>query len=431
MTRPRFETALRLALGAALLLLGSRTASATITLGPPIEVPTPLLGPPDAASLAVLEDGSFALGRRTGERRFEVLFFTPDGTRSGEPVTIFASGQGNSVYGGVGAFGDRFFVTWQVYRSGKAHAAFYSREGEPLGRPFRWPYSDTIYSHWFFHYARGPRGRILPFFASELGQDRFGFTTYTFGSRVFGPEARFLGRPVVLMTDRHVLRVEDAALNEEGRFVVAFLRCPRNPRSRQPCTLGEQIFDGAWRPRSPLLSEGYPRDHRRINEVGVALARTGDHLLAWVERFGPFPDHEARLFARIFRRDGSPAGRVLRLNGPGIYGVDSPRVRVTNDRTFVIAFAESLDGFRGERRLHEVDGRTGKLGEPILVASEPPNPYAFEFELNSTGRGVVWYGDHLRLVAVEPDAETEGEADEMINSFVAGETDRGEEGPHD
>jgi hypothetical protein len=424
--------ALELALATALLLLSARAAPAAITLSPPMEVTTsPSVGAYDAGSLAVLEDGSFAIGRRADSHRFEILFFRPDGTSLGEPVELATTTSAGAPFGGVGPFGDRYFVTWEVYGSGRAHAAFFSREGEALGSAFSWPYSDTIYPHWFFHYARGPQGRVLPFFYFQSGKDRLGYPTYAAWSRVFGPRAKFLGRPTELLTERHFLGAEDAALNEDGRFVVSLLRCPRNPRSRQPCIRGLQVFDGAWRPRSPLRSQAVPPAHWRVKHATLALARTGDHLLVWVEHLGDFPNHEERLFARIFRRDGSPTERVLRLNGSGIYGVGPPRVRATHDRTFVIASAESLDGFRGESYLHEVDGRTGKLRESLLIAGDRSNPYAFEFEMNSSGRGVVWYGDHLRLVTVEPDVETEGEAAETIEAVVAGETDLGEGDPHD
>ncbi|MGH7752824.1 MAG: hypothetical protein ACREN5_08410, partial [Gemmatimonadales bacterium] len=391
MRRTSFTTAARLGLGAALLLLGARAVPAAITLGPPIEVPAALLGPPDVGSLAVLEDGGFAIGRRTGERRFEVLFFTPDGTRLGEPETIYASNQGNSVFGAVGPFGDRYFVIWSVRGSGKTHAAFFSREGERLGRALPLLTSDSIYDYQFSRYARGPRGRVLPFFAFQAGRDRWGYPVYASRSQVFGPEARFLGRPVQLLTERHYLLVEDAALNEQGRFVVAFLRCPRNPRSRQPCIRGLQRFEGAWVPRSPLRSEGLPPVSSSIGPgfLSLALAGTGDHLVVWVEQFGAFPNHEDRVLARIFRPEGLPAGAVLRLNGPRVYESGGLRVRATHARTFITAWAESPTGFGIEIYLREVDGRTGALGEQILVAKDF-NPTGYGFEMNSTGRGVVW-----------------------------------------
>ncbi|HEX5759086.1 MAG TPA: hypothetical protein VF121_07815 [Thermoanaerobaculia bacterium] len=391
-----------------MLGLAVEAASATILLGPPIEVPRPFQGPPDAPSLAVLEDGSFALGRRTGERRFEVLFFTPEGNLLGEPVTVVSRNQGNSLYGGVGPFGDRYFVTWQIVDSGKAHAAFYSREGELSGPPFLWPYSDTIHSHQFFYYARGPQGRALPFFAFQRGgKDLFGDPYRAFWSRVFGPEANFLGRPVTLLTERHVLGVEDAALNEDGRFVISLLRCPRNPRSQQPCSRGLQVFDGAWRPRSALRTKGLPPVHWRIKHVSLALARTGDHLLVWTQDFGSAARwDDDRLLAQIFRRDGSPAAGQLRISAPRTHGAAAPLVAATHASTFVVAWVDVPDGFRLDVHMREVDGRTGQMGQQILVARNI-NPVGYGFELNTSGRGVIWYGDHLRLVTVEPDATIE------------------------
>jgi hypothetical protein len=411
MRRHRFASAMRLGFGAALLLLGARASSATVSLSAPIEVPSlpGYDGAHDEGTLAVLDDGSFALGRRTYSVGFELLVYGPDGTLLATPVVAIAPRTGG-ITGGVGPFGDRFFVTWSFPASRKAYAAFYSRQGELLGQAFRWPYSDTLRPFLSFHYARGPRGRVLPFFSFQFGLDRFGYPDYASWSRVFGPEGKFLGKTVKLLTDRHVLRVEDAALNEEGRFVVAFQRCPRDPFSHQPCTRGLQRFDGAWRPRSPLRSDGLPPVTDRFGSVSLGLARTGDFLAGWVEAFGSPPDFEVRVFARIFRRDGSPAGQVLRLNGPGSQSSGQLRVRATHARTFVVGWLDS-PGLETDVYLREVDGRTGRAGERILIASvgSPPDAasrlYAFELELNSSGRGVVWYGDFVRLVTVEPEVD--------------------------
>ncbi len=413
MKRHGFVVPAVLGMSAALFVAGA--ASAAVILGPPIEVPS-LPGydqPHDSPSLAVLNDGSFAVARTTYSRGFEILFYGSDGNLLREPVIVHpdrSPGPG-PFHGGVGAFGDRYLVTWQVFGRGKAHAAFFSRSGERIGRIFPWPYSETLYAYSLFHFARGHRGRVLPFFSFLFGEDRFGFPVYGYWSRVFGPDGRFLGDPVELVTRRHVLGVEDAALDETGRFVVAFLRCPRDPLSRQPCTRGLQRFDGAWRPRSALREEGLPPVSDRVGpgRVSLGLARTGDHLVSWTEVAGSFPDHEVRVLARLFRRDGSPTPRVLRLNGPGAHATILPAVRVTHSRTFVVAWADSPEGFGFDLYMRDVDGRTGKPGELLHFASVPGTPdvasrlYAFDLQMNSTGRGVIWYGDHFQLVTVEPE----------------------------
>ncbi|HBL25790.1 MAG TPA: hypothetical protein DD490_03040 [Acidobacteria bacterium] len=355
--------------------------------------------------MAVLEDGSFAISRLSGQGGIELIFFSPAGSVVKKRFVPLAAGAAGPFSGGIGAFGDRYFFNWSRLPSGKAHAAFYSREGNRLGKIFPWPFSESTVPYVHHRYAPGQTGRVLPFFFFESGRDRFGRPIYAERSQVFGPGG-FWGAEVDLVLPRYQLRVFDAAITEQGRFAVLFHRCLKSDIFESRCKVGVQRFAGDWRPRSAFQVDGYPSpDEARIFKL--ALARAGVHAATWIRENGP-PGADDRLQVRLFHPDGRPAGEVLQLSDPAVGGVGEPEPRATFANTFVVAWRGRPGGNKLDVHIRELDGQTGQLGETIRIADDV-KPFAWDFQLNSSGHGVVMWGDRVTLVTVVPDEEIHNE----------------------
>jgi hypothetical protein len=412
---------LKLLVAAAVLLLGAGESVAEVTVGPPIEVPG-LRRSSDfrAVGLAVLEDGSFAVGwrelvqlnRREGVSRYKLQFFHPDGSATSEPVIVFARKNGD-VFGSVGSRGDRYFVTWQ--RFGRdTMAAFYDRDGERLGRPFPWPHSEVLFYGMHYRYGRGPSWRILPIVYHQAGLDQSLSPFYQPTLQVFSSKATSLGPPVMLATPQRRIYLEDVAVNGEGRIVVVSFQCLRGfrPGSRPTgsCERGAQIFDGSGRPRSPFLKEGI-RQSAFTGIYSVAMDRRGRFLLAWGENVFTGPGR-GDIVGRLYGRDGKPVSPYLSISGRD--GSEAgPQVRVTDAGTFVIAWINYVpDTNLGSIALREFEPRRQAFGEPLLIAEEDPAVTdGYRFELNSSGRGVILWGEKVSLVTAEAD-QVEGLEDE-------------------
>ncbi|HBL25830.1 MAG TPA: hypothetical protein DD490_03240, partial [Acidobacteria bacterium] len=340
---PRRFAAASFLLGSILLVSFPAASTARLVVSLPLDVPSYSVDPYYTDErLAVLEDGWFAISRLS-DQGLELLFFTPEGSLTRTRVIPLPPGTTAPLVGGIGAFGDRYFFNWSRLPGGKAHAAFYSREGERLGRAFAWPYSTSPVPFAHHRYAPGRTGRILPFFFFESGSDLFGQPVYSQRSQMFGPGG-FWGPPVDLVLPRHQLQVFDAAINEDGRFAVLFRRCRKNFIFERDCKMGVQLFDGAWRPRGPLRTDVLPKLAGRVLAFSVAMARSGVHAVSWVKELGHPPSNlNDQLLIQLFRPDGEPAGEEIQISaeGEGLLGWTQPRATFAN--TFVVAWRSSPD----------------------------------------------------------------------------------------
>src|SRR5260370_27180415 len=141
-----------MALGMAASCWIPAVAEAKIVVGP--EMGNALLPVIFPANVAVLEDGSFAIGGTTiipstdgypqdGHGQFVVQTYSPAGNPLGAPFMPELTANPPADNGGIGSLGDHYFVTLQPSQQQPptSRAAMLSREGEGLAKPFRLPNS--------------------------------------------------------------------------------------------------------------------------------------------------------------------------------------------------------------------------------------------------------------------------------------------------
>jgi hypothetical protein len=404
-------------LGAVLALLGPRAAVAEINLGPPVEVPWLAVALPETVSLAVLEDGSFAIAGTEIEQndsggetvRFLVQFFAANGAPEGEPVTVLTGDF--AIDGGVGSLGDHYLVTWSRFFQGDTRAAFFADAGMRFGRVLAWPYSAIPTFHRYYRYGRAPTWRFLRTVYYQRGSDRDKDPFfYQPRLQVVDGDAQPLGPAAPLAPGRWIA-IADLAINGAGRFVVLSAQCARDLNSAKPCVFGMQVFDGPGQPRTPFLNREVPHEVQggpAIGRFSIAIAPSGEVALSWVEDlFQPV----SRLLARLYDQQGAAISTALPVAEAEAPGPEPLAMRSLDDGNFVLAWSvESLRDRTATLVLRELESGA-RLPLPAVIAAQGIQGGRW-FETNGSGRGIVaWVAQestpqgpapkaHFRLVTV-------------------------------
>jgi hypothetical protein len=403
----------------ALLLLAPPPATAAISLGPTIDLPSQavdLLG----ATVAVLADGSFAIADYRfdlGFPQYQVQFFSAGGDLL-PPVLLQAPVGSTEPPGfvGVGSLGSSYFVVWQPYRLSHAtgdpvadrhaFAQLYSKKGTPLGRPFPWPSSAVPDFAEFYRFGSAPRWRFLPITYDLLTNDVVDGPIYRVSLRVAEP-SKVLQAPPIQLGPPVVSNVEDAAINGTGRFVVVSDQCASYPPPISPCVRGMQIFHDGMRPLTPFLTADVTQTHFT---VFAAINAQGQVLLNFIDPAG-------RFVARLYDEHGSPASDEIRADTTQEpFEAGAGEMKGLQDGSFVLGWLVFRGGATGLGEalvVERFDPQTKTFEEPVVIAT---SSYGFRqtvLKLNGDGRGVVvWQNDvtaagfpadaHLRLIRVTP-----------------------------
>jgi len=378
---------------------GAAPASAAITVAPPLDVP--FLSNHYFQSVAVLEDGSFALSGATlypipdedGHTQFEVQAYAPDGSPIGvkySPQPAFPSDTG-----GIGSLGDRYFVSWQHYAAKGSRATFLSREGVVLAPPFSWPNSEMPSYQLYYRYGPGPRWRFLPIVFHFKGGDQL--ENLQPSVQVHGPDAQPLGPPIALASHASRTYEIDMAMNGDGRFVVVYQRCPKSFPVR-PCLTGLQVFDGSGQAQTEFLTHGVKQD-----SLVAGIAPAGQILLFWSSGTDP---KAALFFAGLFDKDGSPITRSLLVRRVPLPGGFIQQVHALSGGSFLLSWIEINQDGTTSFFLSEFDPATRRVSPPTMVATDQLAADGYRFEITGSGKGVVAWtsfaGDvftgHARLI---------------------------------
>jgi hypothetical protein len=333
----------------------------------------------------------------------EVQFFRPDGAPQTAP-TILMQAPATLYSAGIGTLGDRYFLAWKNDRS--TLAQFYSNEGQPIGAPLRWPYSDIPYFLSYYRFGSAPLWRFLPITYQLKGYDFGGDPIYNTFLRVAAPDGTLLGLPV----EQNSLL--DAAINGSGRLVVVSLECPP---SGGACQQGLQIFDGALRPQTPFVTAGVPQlgsSHGTTALSSIArpaMSPNGQIMLTWIHR----PDDAFKQWmARLYDSEGVPLSDALQVSPPLQYttGVANP-IPLT-DGSFILSWLVAAPvGLKETFFVERFDPRSMTFDPPVAVLADV-NANGVLLQLNGQGRGaIVWQSlaagasptvGHFRVVSLIP-----------------------------
>lgn len=426
-----------LALALALVTAGPRGALAEISVSPPQDLAllSANRGNPDSVSIAVLDDGSFAIGVGRYQRvppdslrsQFVIQFYDRNGSPLGAPVA--PGGASYVPQGGVGSLGDRYFVTWENSRR-VTRSAFYDCRGERLTKPVSWPQSEVLYFQRWYRFAPAPSLRILPLVFRQVGIDSTDSPIFKPILQVFDRRAHPLGTSFDLrpISANRKIEIETLGINGAGRFVVVSLQCPGSPQSQLACLRGVQVFDRGGRVLSPFLTANV---EQLRNENGTAVGfqaavrEDGAFLLSWVG--GRFTETE-KLSSRLYDRNGVPnsAAFVLAENPGGTFGA----TRLARSAgVFVFsweAYSPTLN--TSTILLQERSGSTEPDNEPTEVTTDSLAAPHF-LAMNSSGRGViVWSTQHgsdqegrFSRITVTPDEAQTFEAPMAGTTVKSGE----------
>lgn len=384
----------------ALLLLCAVPSSAVISLTPRTELPFLTHGDPFSVSVAVLDDGSFAIAGtevllpddHTEIPQFVVQFYASNGMRRGDPLIFHGPASG-----GVGSLGEHYFIYWATAFHNPVlinKAAFYNRDGGRLGDPFRW-LSYTIVGindYHDFQYSPGPAWRILPVEYHQVGTYPNTSPYFEPTLQIFSSDARPLGLPFPIASSKRYVEFHNVAINGRGRVVVASTQCSKKHLVIESCVNGVQMFDGPGRARSPLLTEGIAQpltvEGNYAGGFRVGLSDQGAFLMTWLE--GPFG--AGALLARLYGRNGEPLQETLTVASTD-QGSPYPNAVVALPKgNFLVSWSinqSETSSFRAF--LSEYSGTTRSL--------QPPTQYLENEQLiaepilgvNAAGQGVlVW-----------------------------------------
>jgi hypothetical protein len=383
--------ALRRLLGLGLLLLASAAAASGIGIGTPVEVPW-LINDLESATVAVLDDGSFAIASTEITEpqpqqftvRFLAQFFAADGEPEGDPIALVPDNV--ALDGGIGTLGDRYFVTW-ITAAG-ARAAFYDPRGGAIGSAFPWLLSDIPFYVTHYRFGQAPTWRFLPLTYTFAGFDPENQPFYRISLPVAGPDARLLGPPARLAPSR-LSSIEDAAINGSGSFVVLSDQCSKNFQSQKPCVRGLQVFDGAGAPRTPFLTAGVPQNltsRGAVNgTISTAIGPRGQILLGWVtDVFRPI----SNLLVRLYDQDGTAISTPLVAAAATAPGPGSLSLEALDDGSFLLFWGvASAAGDALTFYLRRLTADARELLPPVTAASGAIT--GVRLEINGSGRGVL------------------------------------------
>jgi len=410
---------MKLALVSALALLafGSRDAQAGIAIAPSQDLALLRTSDPFSVSIAVLEDGHFAIGASEARPfepgnprfRFVVQFYSPEGLPLGEPIS--PGGNSQVPRGAVGSVGDRYFVTWENVR-GVTKSGFYDSRGERFGKPFSWPRSEAVDFQRWYRFAPAPSHKILPLTFRQVGLDSSDRPILQPIVQVFDRRAHPLGPAFKLepISANRTIAIDDLAINGEGRFVVVSLQCPGSPRSRQPCLRGAQSFDRAGRILQAFSTEAIPQlsGPDRATSFHAAVRNNGSYALSWIDGF---ESGDYRFLLRPYGRDGRPQASPLVIAETGGDPISTTILQNTGAGGFLASWLVFPPGEPASLYLRQIDASGTHLGDLILVATDEITAGPV-LALNSTGRGVLaWptrheqeFGGRFSLITVTPDA---------------------------
>jgi hypothetical protein len=409
-----FSAFLAIAVGAQ-----SGTAQIGIVAGPDAgNALLPVIFPP---TVAVLEDGSFAIAGTTdlpstdgypqdGHAQFVVQTYSPDATPMGglfmpQPVANPPADNGD-----IGSLGDRYFVSWQRLQLQTSRATMLSKDGRVIATPFSWPNSNIEFYASYQRYGHAPTWDFLPSFYYDAGTspvtgDIFSQATV----QAFSGAAKPIGRPATLASRPGWAFVDDLAINGDGTYVVVSQRCTADFSS---CTEGVQVFAAGGEPLIPFSTVDIPSTF--YGGLAAGVAPSGNFLLVWGTKTGG-------LSARAFDRRGRPlTGEVHIAQAPqGAAGFFRVQVRRRgSDFVLVWTLIEPDDSF--DFYLSVVSSTVQYLVQPTLLAhsydrstpsgSNNISAAGYTFEMNDSGNGVLaWstldenynFTGHLRLITVE------------------------------
>lgn len=402
---------------------GGRTgvAQVRIVAGPDIgNALLPVIFPP---SVAVLEDGSFAIAGTTdipssdgypqdGHAQFVVQTYMPGGTPLGGLFMPQPLANPPADNGDIGSLGDRYFVSWQRLELQTSRAATLSREGRVLAMPFSWPNSDTEFYASYQRFGHAPSWDFLPSFyytAGTIPTTGESFSQATV--QAYSAAAEPIGRSAPLRPSPGWAFIEDLAINGDGTYVVFFQRCTADFSS---CAEGVQVFTAAGEPLTPFSTLGVPTTFYGALAAGVAPS--GDFLLVWGTKRGG-------LSARLFDRRSRPLTGEMQIaqEPPVEVGFFRVQVRRKGDY-FVLSWTLVKPDGSNDFYLSVVSSTAQYLVQPTLLAHSYDRPTlsgsnnisaaGYTFEMNDSGHGVLaWstldenynFTGHLRLITVEDD----------------------------
>lgn len=403
----------------ALFAIGPRAAQAGVAVAPSQDLALLRTSDAQSLSIAVLEDGSFAIGANEARPfqpgnprfRFVVQFYSSEGRPLGEPVS--PGGNSHVPRGGVGSVGDRYFVTWENFR-GVTTSGFYDSQGERLGRPFSWPRSEASYFPRWYRFSPEPSHRILPLVFRQVGTDSSDRPILKPIVQVFDRRAHPLGAAFDLepISANRTIEIEALAINGQGRFLVVSLQCPGSPWSQQPCLRGVQVFDRAGRVLKAFSTEGVQQltsGPDRAVGFHAGVLNNGSYALSWIDGFeaGDF-----RFLMRPYDRGGMPTASPIVIAETGSDPISTTILENTGVGGFLASWLVfSQGGPTATVYLRQINASGTRLGEPILVAADEISAGPV-LAINSTGHGVIaWptrheqvFGGRFSLITVTPDA---------------------------
>jgi len=382
-------------------VLVTRTAAADVRLA---DVPdTPQRGiDPGSVTVAVLEDGRFAVAGAqallgTAAVAFVIQRYSADGRRDG-PLLRVAEGPG--IAGGIGAFGDSYFVTVRQLNK-RPRAARLDPAGRLLGSWHTWIPSATYYyaSHYIF--GRAPAWSFLPVSFEVVGKTPgLGADIVAPIAHLFGPTLLPLGPQFPLGGQNRLVDLLDASLNGVGRLIVLSDVCPLNLLSSKPCERGVQAFDRSGRPRSAFTKVAVPQARPGISGLRVALRNDGSSFLAWVQASAGGDV----LHGSLLSRDGTAASPAWSIASDGGFIRPGSARWLDTARLAFPWIVTNLPGAEHEAiiAISEVRPLSHEVASRVEVTRGAVYGSTFAFAVNEGGDGVVYWS------TLEDDGEISG-----------------------
>ncbi len=272
----------------AALVSAAAMATAQVSIGPDVKVQ--FMTEAYDVSVAVLDDGSFALAGTTvvadsspagGHAQFEVQRYTADGSPYGTAYVPSPLGDDGSV----GSLGDHYFVSWRQTPRNKSFATLLSSDGKMEDETFRWINSQAEYYALDYRYSGAPGHAFLPVTYTAVGSDEFGNPIYIPRIQAFGSNGQPLGHPAALFGKPGTISIDDTAMAGDGRYVVVEDLCYDQEGPLRNCGSGFQIFRSSGRPETDFLTESVPTsiapDGTLNGQISVAINLDG-LLMLWV-----------------------------------------------------------------------------------------------------------------------------------------------------
>jgi hypothetical protein len=405
-------------------------ARAKILVGPDLgNAFLPTLFP---VSLAVLEDGSFALAGTTsvaashgGDEEYHAQFvvqtYSPSGRPQGAPFMPQLAATPPADNGGIGSLGDHYFVSWQHHANQTSRATMLGERGQVLTAPFAFPNSAIDFYTLYERYGHAPSWHFLPSFYYDGGIGPItGEPISQARVQAYGSDGRPIGVPVALGPRPGWVFIDDLAISGNGAFVVASKRCTEDFSS---CADGVQLFKKDGLPSTPFVTFGVPT--QTIGIIATGIAPNGDFVLVWDEEQNGMPE----LFLRLFDRRSVALTDAIGVAVVPQGGFFRTTVRA-HGNSFVLAWTlikpnddvSDSDDFY----LSEFLTASRRLTPPVLLAHSDhfPQPTGsnnisgpgYTFEMNDSGHGILaWstfdenlaFTGHLRLITVQGDRSAE------------------------